>query len=204
LWVIIGLVVLLVLMLCVPVETTFIVDTSASDKYRFRVSWMFGLIHKDIKKKEKAAPKKPETAEKKRRTTIFSRIGSASKIGQVTGLARQTVAFVTDIFRKITINGVSGSLRIGLEDPVLTGIVFAVISPANALLNLHPDYSVSLYPCFTDGDVLEGNLSGNAKLQPVRLVVPVIRFGLSREVRRAGRTFFSGRWKRKRSSRANR
>ena len=94
--------------------------------------------------------------------------------------------------------GIEGTFRVGLEDPALTGIVFAVIGPVNALLNLHPGYSVNLRPCFEGEDVIEGNLAGSVKFQPVRLIFPALRFGLSPEIRKAGKSFIGRRWKRKR------
>jgi hypothetical protein len=84
---------------------------------------------------------------------------------------------------------------VGLEDPVQTGMLFAVIGPANALLNLHPRYNVSIRPFFDDEDILEGKLYGNIKVQPVRLVGPVLKLASSKEVRQLGTAFIKRKWK---------
>ena len=198
LWIIFGLIVLVTLALCIPVQTTFTIDTSSPQRYRLRASWLFGLVRKDIRKKRKPPRKKKEG------TGLLSYIRSYSKISRFTGLMPRLSSLAMDIYHRLKAGTVHGDLRIGLEDPALTGIVFAVIGPVNAMLNLLPNYSVSLHPVFEDEDILEGHLNGSVTVRPVRLMIPALRFGLSREVLRAGKVLAGERWRQRKRSRENR
>lgn len=195
LYIIAGLITLLILLMCIPVETTIAIDTESGKKSSFIVSWLFGTIKKDLGERRQKQRKKEKSSTKKRRLPLRLDIDFVSQIGNVGGLIRRFKEFAKGIYRQIKIKEISGDLVVGLEDPAYTGILFAVISPANALLNLHPRYNVSIRPFFDDDNVLEGNLYGNAKVQPIRLVGPVIKLIASKEIRRVGKNFIKNKWR---------
>ena len=62
LYIIAGFIIFMILLMCVPIETTISVDTESGKKYSFVVSWLFGIVKKDMgerkpEKREKSIPK---------------------------------------------------------------------------------------------------------------------------------------------------
>jgi len=189
LYIIVGLVVFLILLLCIPVETVVKVDTESSKKFSLKVSWLFGIVQKDLGKRRTKQVKKNKILKKKKRSLPRFDINLVSQIPNATGLIKRFKDFIFDIYRQLRIKEISGDLVVGLEDPVHTGMLFAVIGPANALLNLHPRYNVTVRPLFDDENVLEGNLHSNVKVQPIRLVGPALKLITSLEVLRIGHSY---------------
>jgi hypothetical protein len=141
-YIIAGLIVFIILLLCIPVETTIAMDTESGKKYSFIVSWLFGIVKKDLGERRPKQKKAIQSPKKKRRR-LLSRldIDFVSQIRNAGGLIKRFKDLAIGIYRQIKIKEISGDLVVGLEDPAYTGILFAVIGPANALLNLHPRYS---------------------------------------------------------------
>ena len=197
LYIIAGLIALIILLMCIPVETSISMDTESGEKYSFVVSWLFGIIKKDLGERRPKKRKETKSFVRKRRLSSIFNIDFVSQIGNAGGLIKRFIDFVKGIYKQIKIKEISGDLVIGLEDPAYTGMLFAVIGPANALLNLHPRYNVSIRPFFDDENILAGNLYGNAKVQPIRLVGPAMKLVATKEVRRIGKSFFKNRWRRR-------
>ena len=200
LYIIAGLIIFAVLLLCIPVETTISMDTESGKRYSFVLSWMFGIVKKDLGKRRPEKRKGIKKPAKKRRLPSLLNIDFFSQLGNAGGLITRFKDFITGIYRKIKITDISGDLVIGLEDPAYTGMLFAVIGPANALLNLHPRYNVSISPFFDDENILEGNLHGNVKIQPIRLIGPALKLALTKEVRRLGREYIKKKWRRRKKN----
>jgi hypothetical protein len=198
LFIIAGLIALIILLLCIPVETTIAMDTDSGRNYSLVVSWLFGIIKRDVGKGRSKKRKKIKSPGRKKRLSSRFDIDLMSQIVNTGGLLIQLKNLVTGIYRQIKINKISGDLVVGLEDPAYTGILFAVIGPANALLNLHPRYDVSIRPFFDDENIVEGNLYGNARVQPIRLINPVLKLASSKEVRQLGKDYIKQKWKRRR------
>ncbi len=201
LYIIAGLVFILVVLLCIPVETSVRVDTDSGQKFNLRVSWLFGLINKNFGRRKSKPPFKARSASKKRKILIRPGLSLISKGFSAANLIRQLKKLAVDIYRQLTIREISGELLVGLEDPEYTGLLFAIIGPANALLNLHPRYDVNIRPIFDDEDIFEGNLNGTIKIQPIKLVVPVVRFASSRDVIKTGNRIIKERWGKRGKSR---
>ena len=194
LYIIAGLIAFSVLLLCIPIETMVSIDTESSKKYSVIVSWLFGIIKTDLGKKRPKKINKVKTPPKKRRLLSRLDIGFTSQIGSVAGLIKRFKDLIAGIYRQLRIKEITGDLVVGFEDPVQTGMLFAIIGPANALLNLHPRYNVSIIPFFDDEDILEGKLYGNVKVQPVRLVGPVLKLATSKEARHIGNYYIKRKW----------
>ena len=191
-----GLILLCILLLCIPIEITCAVDTSADEVFRLKSTWFYGLVKKDIRKPGGKTPDRKETSEK-RPGRLFPDTAFMQKIIDARELLVRFKNLAVDIFRQISIKEISGDFIIGMEDPALTGMLFAAIGPANAVFNLHPKYNVRVTPYFEDEDILEGQMYGIAKVRPISLVVPAIRFGSSREVIRTEYSFIKNKWKQK-------
>ncbi len=198
LYIVVGLIVFLVLLMCIPVEALISMDSESGKKYSVIVSWLFGIVKTDLGKKRPKKVKKGKTPARKKRWQFGLDTNIVSQISNAGGLIRRFKDFITGIFRQIKIKEITGDLVVGLEDPVYTGMLFAVIGPANALLNLHPRYSVSIRPFFDDENIFEGNLHGNVKVRPVRLVGPALKLVTSKEVRRIGNSYLRKKWRQRR------
>ncbi|OGN88826.1 MAG: hypothetical protein A2158_03735 [Chloroflexi bacterium RBG_13_46_14] len=194
LYIIVGLVVILILLLCIPVQTIVIVDTESSKKYSLIVSWLFGIVKKDLGERRPKQIKKTKIPAKKKRVPTRLDVDFVSRIVNAAGLIKRFKELTAGIYRQLKIKEISGDLVVGLEDPAYTGMLFAVIGPANALLNLHPRYNVCIRPFFDDENILKGNLYGNIKVRPIRLVGPVLTLAASKEVRRIGKDYMKKKW----------
>jgi hypothetical protein len=200
LYIIAGIIVFIVLLMCIPVETTISMDTESGKRYSLVMSWMFGLIKKDMGERRLKKAKELKRPGKKKRLLSRFDIDFVSQIINAGGMIKRFKDFITGIYKLIKIKEITGDIVVGLEDPAYTGMLFAVIGPVNALLNLHPRYNVSIRPFFDDENILEGNLYGNVKVQPIRLVSPAIKLAVSREVRQIGKSYLRSKWRKRRKS----
>ena len=192
-YIITGFIIFLILLLCIPVETTILMNTESSKKYSLMVSWLFGMIKKDLVKRKSSQIKKKKSKMKKGLSFRLC-IDIVSQFFDYAGFIHPVKDFIFGIFRQLRIKKISGEVIIGLEDPALTGMLFAVIGPANALLNLHQKYDVSINPFFDDENILLGNLKGNVKVQPIRLIYPALKLVVSKEVRQIGNRYIKKKW----------
>jgi hypothetical protein len=100
---------------------------------------------------------------------------------------------VRDVLSRIKIREVAVNLRLGLDDPAATGLVFAVIGAARPFMKLPRQYELTIQPCFSDQPFFQGYLHGVLRLQPIRLVIPVGRFVFSPTIFRVLRVLASSR-----------
>ena len=198
LYILAGIFVFLVILMCIPVETTLTIDTKSNEKYSLIMSWLFGLVRRDIGKRRTKKPEKKQKPKKRDRFLKVQDIRVLLQVIDVSGLVKQGSKLLIRVFRQLKILGISGDFIVGLEDPAYTGMLFAAVGPVNALLNLHPRYRVSIEPFFYDEDILEGNLHGTVRMRPIQLIIPVVRFASSHEVRRMMKSYISKKWRKRR------
>lgn len=182
-WVIItlaSLAVILILALSVPLDTVLRADVYGRPKFRLRLSWLFGLISKEVVKGEKKpAEKKKIVKEKQKPAESKRRIGDIFAILRTRGLLRQFIVLIRDILRRFKFRDFNGDFRIGLGNPSDTGLLFALIGPATFLLNSSFPHQIRVQPSFEDETTFEGYLSGTVRLRPILLVSPLIKFTFS-------------------------
>ena len=195
-----GLAGLIVLVLCVPIDLTFNLDTSRSEKFRIKLVWLFGLIGKQIKR-EKGKPKKkalkeklPEKKRGKKRKREFKTI---LKILRTKGLLRIIKKLVRDILSQFKIRELAVNVKLGLDNPADMGFVYALIGVTKPFLNLPPQYQIRVQPYFLEELSLEGYLNGLLRLQPIGLIIPITRFIFSRAALRVAIILVLSKWKRK-------
>ena len=189
-WVIITLVslsILIILVLCIPLDLTFYVNISESPKFKGRLLWFFGLVDRDLKKAEGKPKKKeiPVRVRQKPRQKI-----SASTIFQILrtrGLFSQLRRLVVGIFRSFKVKELAANIKLGLENPADTAMLFAVTGTLNFLLSLLP-YQINIQPSF-DGDItFEAYLQGATRLWPILLILAALKFLFSLPALRVVRT----------------
>jgi hypothetical protein len=174
LWVIVGLVsliILIILVLCIPLDFFFQINVSESPSFRFRTLWLFGLIDKDLKKVREKSEKKGKDEQKPGRQI---NAGTIYQILRTKGLFNNLRRLVISIFRKLRIKELTANIKLGLENPADTAILFAFLGPLYYLLNKLP-YKINVSPSF-DGDInLEAYLHGIIRLWPILIVPALLR-----------------------------
>ena len=173
LWILLGLVVFTLALLAVPIDVKAQLDLGARARCTLRIGWLFGLIRleRDIGAGKPAAPKEPKKEREKR------------------GLRRPSLAVIRrgfrllgELIRRVRVRHVELDLSLGTEDPASTGQLVGYAAPIVALANAQPRTRVTLRPNFA-GARLEGVGVGEICLVPIGLLVPVVGFALSPEVR---------------------
>ena len=175
-WVVVALaslVLLSILLLLVPVDAVLTLDTSAERKFQVRLVWLFGLVRPELEReRRKPEARQPGRAKRKRGIewrTIWRILRTKGLLTKIKNLAR-------DVFSQIRIKEVAVNLRLGLDDPADTGMVFAVIGAARPFLKLPRQCELRIEPSFSGQPFFQGNLHGVLRLQPIRMAIPLGRF----------------------------
>lgn len=158
---------MLVILLSVPVDLAVRVITPEKTRVRLGLRWLFGLVDWEIKttkrsREVKAAEAKPKGRRTDRAKILLALLGTR-------GLRLQLLKLVRNILPRLKIRGLKIDLRLGLDDPASTGLLFAIIGPPLAIW--HPS-SVKLTPSF-EGAAFTGELSGRLRVIPGQLVIAV-------------------------------
>ena len=193
-----GLAVLTILVLCVPLDFVLRMDVDEKPKFRMRLAWLFGLVSREVRREKKKPKEAKRLVEGKRKPRDRRREARAIfEILRTKGLLRQLWGLVRSVLSHIKIREIGANLRVGLDNPADTGLLFAFIAPANLLLSSSFPHQIRVQPSFADEAVLEGYLYGAARLWPIQLVAPLIGFAFSLPTLRAVKTLVSTKWKRK-------
>ena len=191
-WVVVALcslVVLVVLVLCIPVDLVLDLDTAGGPKSRVRLTWLFGLISKEVSRREK----KPEKKERRRKRPNLRTI---IEILRTRGFLRQLQRLIRDIFRRLEIKRLECDLRVGLDDPADTGFLFAVIGPVTVFLSNSLFRHIRIEPSF-EGAVFQGHAHGAIRVRPIKLVPPLMWFVFSLSTMRVLKRLVLTKWRRR-------
>ena len=140
LYIVVGIVLFIILILSIPMEMAF--DTSRPGA-KARVGWAFGLLWKDVDGKKKK-PKKPK--EKKRRPGAKTFLAFLGAKGITSGLLKLTRRMI----RSIRVRQLDAHLKMGLDDPADTGMLYSVIWPILIPLNYIGSSNVRMDLCFEE------------------------------------------------------
>ncbi len=190
-----GLAGVIILTLCMPLDATLNIE--APGKPKLRLVWLFGLISRELgraKKKPKKEKQSPKEKPKKKRAPDF---GTILKILRTRGLPIRITTLVRDILGQFKIRELALNCRLGLDDPADTGLIFALVGTATSFFNLPAKYQIRIQPSFADEPVFDGRLHGVVRLQPVRLVWPLLKFIFSLATLRVAKILVLSKWKRK-------
>ncbi len=200
-WVIAALVslaVLIVFALLVPLDVVLYVDVYGRPKFRMRLAWLFGLVSKEIAKKEKKPEDKKKTVRGKRMPGKRGPgAGTILEILRARGLLGQIKLLLKGILRLPRIKDLAADLKVGLGDPADTGLLFALIGPATFFVGSSFPNQIKVQPSFTDEAVLEGSLHGALRLRPIQLIPPLLRFVFSLPTIRVAKILAVTKWRRK-------
>jgi len=185
-----GLVGLIILVLCVPLDAVLSMDASGRPKFRLRLVWLFGLISKEVSREKK----KPEEKLKKKRGIGFR---NTLKILRTRGLPGQLKDLVRSLLGQLKIKELAANLKLGLHNPADTGLLFALIGSTTSFLSLPSQYQIRVQPSFYDETVFEGHLHGVLRLRPIKLVGLFMRLVFSLAALRVVKILVLSKWKRK-------
>lgn len=190
-----GLAGLFVLVLCVPLDAALIMDSSGKPKFRVRLEWFFGLISKElIREKEKPEEKKVVSRETRRKKRGIG-FRTILRILRTKGLPGQFKDLVRGVLGQLKIRELAVNLKLGLDDPADTGLLFALIGSTTSFLSLPSQYQIRVQPSFDDEVVFEGYFHGVLRVWPVKLVRPLLRFVFSPAVLRVVKIVVLSKWK---------
>jgi hypothetical protein len=182
LWVIVALVsliILIILALCIPLDLIFQINISESPSFGLRLLWLFGLVHRDLKKSKEEKPEKKEKitrGQAKPRCRI--KTSTVYQILRTKGLFTHLRRLLVNIFKSLKIKELAANIKLGLENPADTALLFALLGPLYFLLNKLP-YEINVLPSF-DGDIaLEANLHSIIRLWPILVILALLRFVFS-------------------------
>jgi len=163
---ILGILIFLIILLCVPVDLVFNISKRDNIESRVRIGWLFGLIGKDIRAKKKQAKVK-----KKKRS-----VKPLLAIVRTRGFLKRLLLFIKDIIRRIEIRNTYVHLTLGLADPADTGFLFAAVTPLLTFAGVQkPNIGINIQPDF-DQEKLWGYAKGNLRLYPIRFIKPLLLF----------------------------
>ena len=190
-----SLIVVGALLLCVPLDMSFRLNVYGRPEFRIRLTWLFGLVSKEVKSRKKRAEQKEETVERRGRgkgtRAIF-------KILRTKGLLRQLKRLVKDVLNCLKVRELRVNFRVGLDDPADTALVFGPIGLGMLFLEAYSPYEIAVQPSFDGEAVFEGYSYGAVRLRPIQLVVAFTRFAFSLAAIRAVKMLILTKWRKKR------
>ncbi len=197
--VLVSLAVLITLILCVPIELVLRANTEGRPKFSVRLIWLFGLIKRELARAPQKSGKKIELkAERKSEIDWPHRVKSTFEIVQTKGVLKQLRIFLHRTFKSVHIKELAANLKVDLENPADTGLLFAFIAPANLALNYFLPYTIKIEPAFTGESFLSGYFNFGVRLLPIQIAGAVLALAFSLPAFRVAKRMASHQWKRKR------
>ena len=176
---------------------TFHMEVYGRPKFRVKLAWFFGLISKELTREKKKPEGEKETTKEKPKKKRRAGFGTVFEILRTRGLLGQIRILLRDIYSCFRISHLEANLRVGLDNPADTGLLFAFIGPATLFLRRSFPYQISIQPVFGEA-ILEGFSHGKVRLRPIQLVPSFMRFVFSLATIRVVKTLVMTKWKRKR------
>lgn len=180
-----------------PLEVVLHIDVNGKPKFGAKLAWLFGLVSKElIPEKKRPEEEKRAVEGKQKRKDRKGNVRVIFQILRIKGLPERLSSLIRDILSRIKIRELRANLRLGLDSPADTGLLFAFIAPVNLLLSSSLPHQIRMRFSFADEAALEGYLYGAARVWPIHLVMPLTGFVFSLPAMRAGKTLVSTKWKR--------
>jgi hypothetical protein len=200
LWVIVVLVslaVVITLFLCIPLDLIFRVNVEGRPKFSLRLIWFFGLVTGELRQTRKK-PEEKRTEYEGKPGDWMQRLRVTFEILQTKGLLKQLGSFIKRTIRQIKVSDLTANLKVGLDNPADTGLLFAFIAPLNLAINYFLPHPIKIQPSFTGEFPITGYLYGAVRLWPIQLATSLIGLAFSLPTLRAAKKFVLYKWKRKR------
>jgi hypothetical protein len=187
---------LIIIVLCIPVELIFRANTEGRPKFILRLILFFGLFNMGLRQAAHK-PERRKVSREKPDSNWWQRIKLALEILQTKGLLKQLINFMMRTCRRVKVKELAANLKVDLDNPADTGLLFAYIAPANLLTNYLLPYQIKIEPSFTGESFVTGYVNARVKLMPIQVVASATGFAFSPPFFRAAKKLVMYRWKRK-------
>ena len=177
--IVLGLFFLVILLLSIPIDLAFSYASGEESRSKMRVSWLFGLIGKELGGEKEGREKKPKTRKAKKGRRSFR---EPLAMFRARGLPRRLILLARRLMRSVQIRDVDVQFQVGTGDPAETGLLYGLIGPGVALAqssfspNIRPN--IRFEPNFVE-ETFQGHARGAVRVYPIRLIPPLIAFALS-------------------------
>lgn len=195
--VLVSLAVLITLFLCIPLDLVFRANAEGRPKFSVRLIWLFGLVSGELRQTRKKPEEKRVVKYEGKPGDWIQRLRVTYEILQTKGLLKELRSFIIRTIRQIKVRELAANLKVDLENPADTGLLFAVIAPANLLMNYFLPYPIKIEPSFTGESFITGHLHGEIRLWPIQLAVCLTVLAFSLPTWRAVKKLVFYKWKRK-------
>jgi hypothetical protein len=200
LWVVVALVslaALIILFLCIPLDLVFHANVDEKPKFRLNLIWFFGLFTAQLTPLGKKKPKEKRLILSEGKPGDWlHRLRMTYEILQTKGLFKRLISFLRKTFKQIKVRELAGNLKIGLDNPADTGLLFAFMAPLNLAINYFLPNSIKIEPLFSGESFIKGYLYGAIRLWPIQLAASLIGLAVSLPVLRASKKMVLHKWKR--------
>jgi hypothetical protein len=168
------------------VDLALLVHKKGQFHVRLRIRWLLGVFQKRLvpgAQPKPVKPEKPETPKAERGPTRWPRYLLAAI--RTEGLIPLVLKLVPQLLGNLRIRDLALDLRVGLDDPALTGEFYGSLCTVLVPMRALPGSCVSVVPDF-DGMVLDGELETEIRVVPASLLGTVLAFAVSPPFLRAG------------------
>ena len=174
-WIVIWLLVTLaglIAILSIPFDILCRLEVQEQPKFNARLSWLFGLLKKDIKAKKKPAKKK----EKKKPEKSGRGLRVAWKIIRTEGIFKQLKRLVKSILRSFKIRELRVDFKVGLDNPADTAFLVGIFN--FPLLFWKPSFphEIDVRADFESESILEGCAQLKVRVLPIQIIVAFLSF----------------------------
>ena len=174
LYIVAGIVLFILLLFSIPVDVAFDVGGPRAARSRMRVGWLFGLLGKQF---SPGGTKPKEQASKRRKKKKRSAKPSPSLL-MTKGVGGGLLKLSRRILSGVRVRHLDARLRIGLDDPADTGMLYSVLWPVLVPLTYNSSANVRMELSFEE-PALDLTASGRIKVFPIQMVWSVLLFALS-------------------------
>lgn len=164
---------LLLLFIFIPLDIESYFVIGEKERFSVKIRWLFGLIHKELDKKEKRT-KKEKKAKKKKPSKRPRRPRNISEPLSDREFMRRVKVLVEELISALQFRNLKARLRFGLDDPSDTGFLFGYLCALQPLLASF-QIDARFEPSF-DEEVIEGYAKGSLRLWPIKIILPIVRF----------------------------
>ena len=202
LYIVAGIVFFLLLVFSIPVDIAFDVGGPVAARSRMRLGWLFGLLGKEFGRSGKnrteqmgndraqrrlaqvaVAPveldgiEEPKERASKRKKKKRSAKPFFSLL-MTKGVARGLLKLSRRVISSVRVRDLEASLRIGLDDPAATGMLYSALWPVIVPLTYDSSANLRMELSF-DEPVLDLTARGRIRVFPIQMVWSVLLFVLS-------------------------
>ena len=173
-----GVLLFLTLLAAIPVRIRYQFAWRVVVDNRVDVSWLFGLVNVSLPTESVRRQDVPAGAPSSATQADSKRGSGALRAFREESFRRRLFRYLGDLWRSVDAENIRLRVRLGLDDPADTGLLWGVIGPVAALLGAAERISVRVEPDFA-AETIDVDSSGQIRLIPLRPLVLTAMLGCS-------------------------